>query len=473
MVVAYNHVNSLARVLDRIPESIWERVAEVVVLDDASDDETFLVGRGYQVDRSVHKLTIIRNEENLGYGGNQKKGYRYCVDKGYDIAVLLHGDGQYAPEVMWDLIEPVDRGQADLVMGSRMLKKGEARGGGMPLYKLLGKKVLTFVENMLLGSELSEFHSGYRVYNLHALERIPFERCTNDFHFDTEVIVQLWEAGSRIEEKPIPTYYGDEISYVNSINYGRNVIATVAKYWLWRRGILELDNISYEPRKKLYSEKSGRFSSHRLIADLCPRGLALDIGCGEQGVIGGHLIQRGCRVVGVDIGARAPEGFDAYYSYDLNRGLPDDIDLSAFDSIILADVLEHLVDPERLVIELHERVSPRAAVIGSTGNVANFYVRFALLFGYFPYARKGILDSTHLRFYTVGSFKKLWRRNGFDVESSKYTVFPFENLLPGWLSVPISWLYKVLMAVLPGLFAYQTIVVARRTGSAGLTATDT
>ena len=97
--------------------------------------------------------------------------------------------------------------------------------------------------------------------------------------------------------------------------------------------------------------------------------------------------------------------------------------------------------------------------------MANWYVRFALLFDYFPHARKGILDNAHLGFYTVGSFEKLWRRNGFDIERAKYTVFPFEEFLPRWMSAPIPWVYRVFMAVLPGLFASQTIIVARRSQS--------
>src|ERR1700693_577844 len=125
------------------------------------------------------------------------------------------------------LIEPLRQGKAAAVMGSRMLTRTGALKGGMPLYKFVGDKILTWIENKLLRSNLSEFHSGYRLYSVRALEAIPFERNSNDFHFDTEIIIQLLTARLTIAELPIPTYYGDEVCYVNGLKYAWNVIAAV------------------------------------------------------------------------------------------------------------------------------------------------------------------------------------------------------------------------------------------------------
>ena len=140
------------------------------------------------------------------------------------MVALVHGDGQYAPERLPDLLTPLLSGEADAVFGSRMMKKGDALRGGMPLYKYLGNRVLTTVQNWLLGSDLSEFHSGYRVYSAAALAKIPFDRNTDQFHFDTEIIIQLIRAGMRIKELPIPTYYGDEICRVDGLKYARDVM---------------------------------------------------------------------------------------------------------------------------------------------------------------------------------------------------------------------------------------------------------
>ena len=150
-------------------------------------------------------MRALFNPVNQGYGGNQKLGYHYAIEKGFDFVALLHGDGQYAPECLPRLLDPLRRGEADAVMGSRMLPGGGALKGGMPLYKFIGNKVLTWLENRLLRTDLSEFHSGYRVYSVEALRAIPFDRNSNDFHFDTEIIIQLQIAARTIREMPIPT----------------------------------------------------------------------------------------------------------------------------------------------------------------------------------------------------------------------------------------------------------------------------
>ncbi len=181
-------------------------------------------------------MTVTRHPENLGYGGNQKAGYRMAIDEGLDIIVMLHGDGQYAPECLPDILAPLERGEADCVMGSRMMEHGAARRGGMPLYKYVGNRILTTFENKVLGTKLSEFHSGYRAYSVNALKGIPFERNSDGFNFDTQIIIQLVDAGRRIVEVPIPTYYGDEICYVDGLKYAKDVSTDVVRYRLGKMG---------------------------------------------------------------------------------------------------------------------------------------------------------------------------------------------------------------------------------------------
>jgi glycosyltransferase involved in cell wall biosynthesis len=237
-IPAYHHVKTLPSVIDRIPKKIKNEVEEIFVIDDASSDNTYLLAKGYKIDRKLKKLYVYKNEKNKGYGGNQKKGYQYAINKGYDIVVMLHGDGQYAPEVLPKLLKPFYEGNVDMVFGSRM--KGNPLKGGMPIYKYLGNKILTFIENLLLGLNLSEYHSGYRIYNCHALKKIPFNLCANDFHFDTEILIQFKEKNLKIIEKPIPTYYGDEISYVNVISYGLNCLKSTFLYKLQKFGLIKI-----------------------------------------------------------------------------------------------------------------------------------------------------------------------------------------------------------------------------------------
>src|SRR3954463_1964829 len=238
LVVAYNAQSTLRNVIQRIPAPIMEKIEEIFVFDDASSDDTHQVGRQLATEQELHdgKLSIYRNPINLMYGGNQRKGYEYAIGRGFDIVVLLHGDGQYAPEVMQDLLTPLETGQADMVMGSRMMIPGAARRGNMPAYKYIGNKILTGIENRLIGANFTEFHSGYRAYSVKALEHIPLERLTWNWHFDTQIILEFLRRGFRIREVPIPTYYGDEICHVNGIPYAVNCIREAFKYAIQHRG---------------------------------------------------------------------------------------------------------------------------------------------------------------------------------------------------------------------------------------------
>src|SRR3954465_8385235 len=228
-IVAYNAQTTIEKVLSRIPRSLRGENVEVLIIDDSSQDDTFQSGIRYQQQDSAFKITVLRTPENQGYGGNQKLGYRYAIDNGFDIVALIHGDGQYAPEKLPALLEPFYKGEADAVFGSRMIKKQDALKGGMPLYKWVGNQVLTKFQNALLGSNLSEFHSGYRLYSTKALARVPFDRNSNDFHFDTDIIIQFVFAGMRIVEIPIPTFYGDEICHVNGLKYAWDIFRTMVR----------------------------------------------------------------------------------------------------------------------------------------------------------------------------------------------------------------------------------------------------
>ena len=234
-IPAFNAAATLPKVLERIPPAVREQVVEIFVIDNDSPDNTHLVAIGYKHQQNVHNLEVIRNPSNVGYGGSQKIAYRRCIDRGYDCVVMLHGDAQYAPELVEPMMEPVLSGEADLSFGSRM--RGDPLGGGMPMHRFLGNKFLTGVQNKILGTGLSEFHSGYRVYSVDALRQVPFERLSSDYHFDTEMIILFVNQGLRIHEAPIPTYYGSEKNYVNVWRYGVDVLVTTGTYALHRGGL--------------------------------------------------------------------------------------------------------------------------------------------------------------------------------------------------------------------------------------------
>jgi glycosyltransferase involved in cell wall biosynthesis len=239
-IPAYNAASTIATVLDRIPQEVRSQVAEIFVIDNNSSDGTGITALNFARAQGIENLEVIRNPENLGYGGSQKVAYRRCIEKGYDCVAMLHGDAQYAPQLLSTLIGPVVRGEADMVFGSRM--SGDPRGGGMPLIRYLGNRLLTTVQNLLLGTRLSEFHSGYRVFSVEALKELPFDRLSSDYHFDTEVIILFINGRLRIKEIPIPTHYGDEKSHVNIWDYGLRVLVTTITFFLHIRRIRRSKN---------------------------------------------------------------------------------------------------------------------------------------------------------------------------------------------------------------------------------------
>ncbi|MBX9602774.1 MAG: methyltransferase domain-containing protein [Bryobacteraceae bacterium] len=470
LVVAYNAVSTLDKVLKRITPNVWKNVEEIAVFDDASQDATFELTLGMKAHRSLPKLSVIRQPRNLGYGGNQKAGYRYFMDKGFDVVVLLHGDGQYAPEILSHLYGPVVRGEADAVFGSRMMRAyGGPLKGGMPLYKYIGNRILSSFENSALGTSLSEFHSGYRAYNLHALRKIRMDRMTDDFHFDTEIIIKLHHQLFRIAEVPIPTYYGDEICYVNGMKYARDVVRAVHRYRQTRNSVQS--HPEFEEYFVNYSLKKSRYSSHSIAQRLV--GLndqVLDIGCGDA-YFASELKAEGNRhITGADFLAepRNASVLEQYFQADLDNGAPrlrEALRGKTFDSVLLLDVIEHLRLPEELLKCAREWVKPDGRVILSAPNVAHLWMRLHLLFGKFEYSSRGILDSTHLRFYTRRTLKELARRCGFEIVREEATVVPLElvtglssenpamRVLNG-ISAALAWLW-------PSMFGYQTILVLK------------
>jgi len=469
LIVAYNAVSTLRKVLDRIPESAWERLEEVYVFDDASQDDTALLGQGYKSTRGIRNLNVYSNPYNLGYGGNQKKGYDYAAERDFDYVILLHGDGQYAPEMIPEFIAAAEKTRAAAVFGSRMMKRGQARKGGMPLYKYVGNKILTTAENTLLGSRLSEFHSGYRMYSVEALRKLHYAAYTDDFHFDTQIIVELLHQGMDIVEIPIPTYYGEEICYVDGMRYAKDVMLSVLRYKLFSLGVLGCEWIGEKgtpPRR--YPAKRSPLSSHGRIPRMVPAGArVLDVGA--EGNYVGELNDKGCEVVGVN-NQPSPPGvtnlYSAYHVKDLDREpLPDQREVGLFDCIVLADVLEHLTAAPVLLSSARSLLSERGTLIASTGNVANWTVRLALLFGRFTYRQRGILDDSHVHLYTRRSFRRLLEGQGYRVRRTKVTPIPFELVAGRGSFARLFWkgveyVYYASARLWPTLFAYQFILMA-------------
>jgi glycosyltransferase involved in cell wall biosynthesis len=234
LIVAFEASSTLESVLNRIPQEFLSVLQAILVCDDASSDETFQIAIRVKEARPDLPLQVIRHPINLGYGGNQKVGYRWMIDHGLDVVALLHGDGQYAPEFLAQMVKPIVERRADVVFGSRMLERGAALRGGMPRYKFIGNKILSYLQNRMAGVQLSEWHSGYRAYSIASLKQVGFELNADYYDFDTQIILQMLESKQRILEIPIPTFYGDELSRVNGIRYGWRILKHTLRWRLLR-----------------------------------------------------------------------------------------------------------------------------------------------------------------------------------------------------------------------------------------------
>jgi len=228
---AYNAEKTLKKTYDEIPKDV---VDEIIMVDDYSRDKTVEVARQLN-------LRVFTHDKNKGYGANQKTCYKEALGLGADIIVMLHPDYQYPPKLITAMAVPIAFGVFDVMLGSRILCNNAVKGG-MPLYKYFANRLLTFLENIILGQKLSEYHTGYRAFSKEALEALPISENSDDFVFDNEILVQAIYFNYRIGELSAPARYAMDSSSINfkrSIVYGFAVLWTACKYFLHKHSIVK------------------------------------------------------------------------------------------------------------------------------------------------------------------------------------------------------------------------------------------
>ncbi len=467
-VVAYQHERLIESLFERIPDELFnnDRV-QFLVIDDAGGDATAEVLQRWVDARDICNVSVARNPVNQRYGGNQKLGYRYALEAGFDFTILLHGDGQYAPELLPQFIDIWERTGAGVVLGTRMGDIKSARAGGMPLYKVIANVGLTWFQNRLTGLKLAEYHTGYRAYSSAFLRRVPFEINTNEYHFDTEMLLQAANIGTRIEEFDIPTHYGEEDCNVDGVQYGTDVLRETIRYRAHRLGMF--CSLKYRDLEKGsgHYEVHGMDTAHvrtlEVIDEVQPRRV-VDLGCGT-GKLAQAFRERGIEVTGVDL-VEPPAGtVDRFEKADLGEPLPFD----AFDSdaVLLVDVIEELPNPEQLLLDLrnHSRAlrpgveAPLVVIV--TPNVAFISNRLALLFGRFNYTDRGILDIQHRRLWNRPSLGRTLADCGYEIEQVLPVGVPWEAVIGGGLGRLLERTTNLMARIWPGAFAFQYLVTCR------------
>jgi 2-polyprenyl-3-methyl-5-hydroxy-6-metoxy-1,4-benzoquinol methylase len=346
-----------------------------------------------------------------------------------------------------------------------MMARGAPLRGGMPRYKYVGNRILSTYQNAMTGAQLSEWHSGYRAYSVEALKNIPFGANSDGFDFDTEIIVQLLESGARIVELPIPTYYGDEICHVNGMKYAWDVSRLTTRYRLHKMGF-GTGELAFNSNVDSYELKNDMSSSHgKLLSWLAqrPAGRVLDLGCSD-----GSLAQRiravGHEVTGVDLTKHdaVSERVDHFIEANLEQGIPSEAG-SDFDVVVCADVLEHVREPEALLQQAKHLLGPGGSIIASVPNFGHWYPRARTALGMFDYDRRGILDHTHVRFFTRRSFERLVAAAGLVVVKRDVTGLPVDVADRGAGEGeevadklgPIAKVDRLATRLRPQLFGYQ------------------
>lgn len=227
---AYNAEKTLKKTYSDIPRELRR---SIILVDDGSHDKTVKIAKSLRIKTFVHP-------QNRGYGGNQKSCYTLALDQGAEIVIMIHPDYQYDSSLSWELVRPIVDGRFDVMLGSRIRTWSEALKGGMPLYKYISNRFLTETQNIVLGQNLSEYHTGYRAFKAGVLKKLPFHRFSDDFVFDQEVLISAIHSGFKIGEIPVPVRYFSEASSINfrrSVIYGIGVLISLGKYQLAQLGL--------------------------------------------------------------------------------------------------------------------------------------------------------------------------------------------------------------------------------------------
>lgn len=221
---AYNAEKTLKKTYQDIPKGVADKI---ILVDDGSHDKTVNIAKLLHIKTYVHP-------QNRGYGGNQKTCYTLALSEGADIVVMIHPDYQYDSTQLFNLISPIINGNFDVMLGSRIRTRGESLDGGMPLYKYIGNRFLTMLENVVLGQNLSEYHTGFRAFDKKVLKKVPFHKFSDDFVFDQQILISVIKRGFKVGEIPVPVRYFEDsssISFTRSVKYG---LATIFSLFLFK-----------------------------------------------------------------------------------------------------------------------------------------------------------------------------------------------------------------------------------------------
>ena len=440
LVLAHNAAGTLAATLDRISSGFRDRIDELILLDDASTDDTFPIAADWARRHQFLPTIVLRHTKQLGYGGNRKAACRLAVEHGLDVIVLLPGDGSAPPEPLPIMIRPLLDATADAVYAA----PASTEAGDDSWCAKAVDQGLARLGERVIGAPLAGLRSGYRAYSTAALREIPFEANSDGPDFDTQVFLQFAHEGKRVVEV---SFNGEAPKRAGGLRYAAAVVRDLHEYRRVTRGF---GTSEWVPAPKDAGFKEGDGASHdALLAALAdaPASRVLDLGC-ASGRFAHRARALGHRVVGVDRtefdGVR--DRMNLFVRADLNAGIPQQAHVAAgYDVVVAADVLQHLVHPDQMLREIHKALRPGGQVLVCVPNGVHWYARLRFVTGRFDYDRRGLLDADHLRFFTRRSLRRMVARTGYDVLGEQVGGLPSRGR-------------RRLARLLPNLFAHQLVI---------------
>ena len=438
----------------RVPEELIEQFSvEALLVDDASDEASFQRAREMRAHRDLpFPVEVLSSTRERGYGGCQKLGLEYAITHHFDYVVIFDRSSDLQPADLPDLVCPLVEDRADATV--------------MAPVPTLRERIASRLVRRILHHPLAALHNGLRAYRVAALEKIPFALDTDERHIDTELLIQLLFSEQRVSSVPVSRDPRPKAARAPSGRHILNALRAVIRARMQQLSLFHERRFDCTPAKQEnahYELKLDFDSSHRrALAHIPPGSKVLDLGCA-----GGYFSQvlesdLGCTVTAID---REPlaRGVSVTESYvwDLDRG-PPDLDYGSYDVIVMLDVIEHLRSPEEFVRLLHEKTSqsPSLRLIFTTANIGFFLTRIGLLLGQFNYGKRGILDLTHTRLFTLSTFRRLFTQDGFQVMSQEGVPAPFPLATSNrFLGHSLLALNRSLLRPFPRLLAYQMLLV--------------
>lgn len=456
----------LREVLDRIPSAVARWFEEIVVMQERSASRDRPVPLHRLGDRWSN-VRVQRLPRDAGYGGARKAALEYALLKRFDHVVMMRGDGRHPPASLPALIEPIHTDPAQMVFAYRQMRLPDEPGSWTLLPQRVAHRLATAFQNRLLGLRLRDYHSGFRLYAMQAITRIPYQLDADDHRFDMQLVIQCRVLGVPVAEVPATPIWREYPTHRAGLNEVLRACRCAIDYRLHQFHLLRLGQYFVEQDVR-YTLKHSRTGSHMQIVDaIAPGTSVLDLGC-SQGLLARPLRGKNVRITGVDIepaGARTDD-LDAYFQRDLD--LPLDLPLKQeFDYIVISDVIEHLRNRAQLLRGARRFLKEGGRLIISTPNIALWFYRLSLLAGRFEYGPRGVLDETHVHLFTRATFRREVEKAGFFVLRERVTALPFEVVFESTgrsrLIRVVNRAYHTLARIWPTLFAYQHILEAEIT----------